>query len=138
MVEYGAEGALFACDQIDFRSFGKFVRVGLGHISIKSHCPDDSSVLSKNIQRPNKTDLQTGIIVHNTIRFSLPALMKDSLLHDAMQRDITTARRVALLEILWNERYLTRAQLIARVELWLCQNCFGSPHGKTHFTGTYA
>lgn len=59
------------------------------------------------------------------IRSSLPAVMKDTLLHDAIQRDITTARRVALLEILWNERYLTRAQLIARVELRLGKNCFG-------------
>ncbi|HXQ32398.1 MAG TPA: hypothetical protein VN843_00115, partial [Anaerolineales bacterium] len=30
-----------------------------------------------------------------------------------------------MLEILWNERYLTRAQLIARVELRLGKNCFG-------------
>lgn len=51
--------------------------------------------------------------------------MKDTILHDAMQRDITTARRAALLEILWNERYLTRSQLIARVELQLGKNCFG-------------
>jgi hypothetical protein len=52
--------------------------------------------------------------------------MKDAILHDAIQRDITTARRVALLEILWNERYLMRAQLIARVELRLGKNCFGA------------
>jgi hypothetical protein len=51
--------------------------------------------------------------------------MKDVVLQDAMQRDITTARRVALLEVLWNERYLTRSQLIARVELQLGKNCFG-------------
>ena len=56
---------------------------------------------------------------------TLPAAMKDAILHDAMQRDITTARRVALLEILWNERYLTRSQLIARVELRLGKYCFG-------------
>lgn len=56
---------------------------------------------------------------------TLPTVMKDIILQDAMQRDITTARRVALLEILWNERYLTRAQLIARVELRLGRNCFG-------------
>src|SRR3990172_10446315 len=55
----------------------------------------------------------------------LPTLVKDVILQDAIQRDITTARRVALLEILWNERYLTRAQLIARVELRLGKNCFG-------------
>jgi len=47
------------------------------------------------------------------------------ILHDAMQRDITTARRVTLLQILWNERYLTRAQLITRVEYRLGRNCFG-------------
>jgi hypothetical protein len=48
------------------------------------------------------------------------------ILHDAIQRDITTARRNALLQILWNERYLTRAQLIARVEYRLGRNCFGT------------
>ena len=51
--------------------------------------------------------------------------MKDAILQDAIQRDIATARRVALLEILWNERYLTRAQLIARVEFRWGKNCFG-------------
>ena len=51
--------------------------------------------------------------------------IKDAILRDAMQWDITTARRVALLEILWHERYLTRAQLIARVELRLGRACFG-------------
>jgi hypothetical protein len=51
--------------------------------------------------------------------------MKDAILQDAIRRDITTARRVALLVILWNERYLTRSQFIARVELRLGKNCFG-------------
>jgi len=60
------------------------------------------------------------------IKSILPSLLKDVILHDAIQRDITTARRVALLEILWNERYLTRSQLIARVELRLGRGCFGS------------
>jgi len=57
-------------------------------------------------------------------RLRLPHAMKDAILQDAIQRDIATARRVALLEILWNERYLTRAQLIARVERRLGKNCF--------------
>ena len=48
------------------------------------------------------------------------------LLHDAMQRDVTTARRAALLQILWNERYLIRVQLIARAEYRLGRNCFGT------------
>ncbi|MCC7118118.1 MAG: hypothetical protein IT310_06295 [Anaerolineales bacterium] len=47
------------------------------------------------------------------------------LFQDAIQRDIVTARRAALLHILWNERFLTRAQLIARIEYQLGQNCFG-------------
>jgi hypothetical protein len=59
------------------------------------------------------------------IKLALPVVMKDAILRDAMQRDITTARRVALLEILWDERYLTRSQLIARVEHLLGKNCFG-------------
>lgn len=51
--------------------------------------------------------------------------MKDAVLQDVMQRYITTGRRVALLGILWNERYFTRSQLISRVELRLAKNCFG-------------
>jgi hypothetical protein len=59
------------------------------------------------------------------MNFSLPTVMKDAMLQDAIRRDVTTARRLALLDILWNERYLTRSQLIARVELRLGKNCFG-------------
>ena len=65
----------------------------------------------------------------------LPTVIKDTIIQDAMQRDITTARRIALFEILWNERYLTRSQLIARVELRLRKNCFGIWRGKTLSTG---
>lgn len=59
-------------------------------------------------------------------KLTLPTEVKDAILRDAMQRDITTARRVTLSEILWNERYLTRTQLIARVEFRLGKNCFGA------------
>jgi len=68
---------------------------------------------------------KSGIPSEGMIKPYLPNVVKDVILHDAMKRDITTARRVALLEILWHERYLTRAQLIARVELRLGKNCFG-------------
>ena len=68
---------------------------------------------------------KSGRIVFDITKSTLPTVMKDTILQDAMTRDMTTARRVALLEILWNERYLTRAQLIARVELRLGKNCFG-------------
>jgi hypothetical protein len=47
------------------------------------------------------------------------------LLEDAISRYRSTARRAALLEILQQERYLTREQLIARVEGKLGQGCFG-------------
>lgn len=67
------------------------------------------------------------------IKLTLPAVMKDTILQDAIQRDITTARRLALLEILWHERYLTRTQLITRVELRLGRNCFGSSAWKDTF-----
>jgi hypothetical protein len=64
----------------------------------------------------------------------VPAAMMPAILDDVIGRDITTARRVALLEILWNERYLTQAQLIARVELRLRKNCFGvSAWGDTFY-----
>ena len=59
-----------------------------------------------------------------SIAFSRKAI--DVILHDAIQRDITTARRAALLQILWNERYLTRLQLIARTEYRLGRHCFGT------------
>lgn len=36
-----------------------------------------------------------------------------------------TPRGIALLDILWHERFLTRAQLIASVDLRLGKNCFG-------------
>jgi hypothetical protein len=50
---------------------------------------------------------------------------QDIILQDAIQRDRTTARRAALLKILWHERYLTRSQLMVRVGLLLGRDCFG-------------
>jgi hypothetical protein len=58
-------------------------------------------------------------------KLNLPSITKGAILQDAMCRDITTAWRMALLEILWNERYLTQLQLITRVECRLEKNCFG-------------
>ena len=56
-----------------------------------------------------------------------PSYLKtqEILLGDAIQRDLTTARRAALLEILWHERHLTRSQLMARVGMRLGKSCFG-------------
>jgi hypothetical protein len=48
------------------------------------------------------------------------------LLKDASTRDRTTARRVTLFEILHQESYLTREQIITRVEGKLGKGCFGN------------
>ncbi len=69
----------------------------------------------------HKSDMMVCSMTHLT----LPIVIKEAILQDAIHRDITTARRFALLEILWNERYLTRSQVIARVELLLGRGCFG-------------
>lgn len=55
-----------------------------------------------------------------------PQIAREVILRDAIQRDLPTARRALLLEILWHERYLTRAQLIVRVEGHLGRGCFGA------------
>ena len=57
------------------------------------------------------------------MNISLAAM--DVLLDDAIARDRTTPRRAALLNILQHERYLTREQLIVRVEGKLGNDCFG-------------
>ena len=67
------------------------------------------------------------------IKNTLALKAEDAILQDATQRDLMTARRVALLEILRHERYLTRSQLIARVELRLGKNCFGTVAGQGAF-----
>ncbi len=59
------------------------------------------------------------------IKSSLPSQAKEFLMKDILQRDLATARRTILLEILRHERYLTKTQLIARVELRLRRGCFG-------------
>lgn len=57
--------------------------------------------------------------------FFIPFQAAYSLLQDAASRDRTTARRTALVEILWHERYLSRENLMARVEDRLGGGCFG-------------
>jgi hypothetical protein len=67
------------------------------------------------------------------IDHSISPKAKDIIFQDAIQRDLTTARRAALLEILWDERYLTRDQLVARVEIRLGKNCFGNSAWEDNF-----
>ena len=56
---------------------------------------------------------------------TFPVEAQRALLLDAYARDLTTARRVVLFEILWHERYLKRDQLMVRVDGILGRNAFG-------------
>jgi len=64
---------------------------------------------------------------------STPIEAQQALLQDASLRDLTTSRRTKLLETLWHERYLTRAQLISRVEGLLGKGCFGEKAWRDTF-----
>jgi len=48
-----------------------------------------------------------------------------ALLKELAERDLPTARRAALLRLVWQEPFLTREGLIARVEGLLERRCFG-------------
>lgn len=56
---------------------------------------------------------------------NIPPAAQEVMLQDAITRDRTTARRAMLVNILYQERYLTREQLIVRVEGQLGKDCFG-------------
>ncbi len=57
---------------------------------------------------------------------SLPNPALRVLLQDAVERDLATARRAGLIQVLLDERYLTRRQLMVRVESLLGAGCFGA------------
>jgi len=71
-------------------------------------------------------------LLYNTDMLSHSAALQ-VLLEDAVSRDRTTARRLALLNTLLHERYLTRSQLITRVEGKLGKGCFGYAAWKDTF-----
>jgi hypothetical protein len=60
-----------------------------------------------------------------TSRPLLPVELRLGLLQDAQARDTVTARRAALLELLWNEANLTGTGLISRTEWVVGRGCFG-------------
>ncbi len=67
------------------------------------------------------------------IRSAIPPQAKEVLFQNAIERDLPTARRAALLDLLWNERFLTREQLITRVEQRLGKGCFGKSAWEDNF-----
>jgi len=56
-----------------------------------------------------------------------------ALLQGLASRDMTTARRAALLRLVWQESFLTREGLMARVEGLLGRGCFGKDSRATFF-----
>ena len=72
-------------------------------------------------------------LVGYNANMTLPPEAQYALLQDAISRDRTTSRRAVLLRILHQERYLTREQLIARVEGKLGRDCFGDSAWKDIF-----
>ena len=62
-----------------------------------------------------------------------PQKAEEILLHDAMQRDRTTARRVCILRLLCQECFLTREHLVARLEGELGKGCFGDSAWEDNF-----
>jgi hypothetical protein len=57
--------------------------------------------------------------------YDLPQKAQGALFSDTILRDRVSARRTYLASILWRERFLTREQLIKRVEGELGKGCFG-------------
>lgn len=90
----------------------------------KGHCKPWIDKKSTSAVDVEPKLISTSVLVYNS-RMKLSPAAIDVLLEDAISRDRTTARRAALLEILHQERYLTREQLLARVEGKLGRGCFG-------------
>jgi hypothetical protein len=57
---------------------------------------------------------------------SIPTKSLAFLLADVASRDLSLRRRMTLLSVLLDERYLNRQQLVMRVEALLGRGCFGS------------
>jgi hypothetical protein len=82
---------------------------------------------------PQPNMIYKSCLVSYNTNMNVPAEAREVLLQDAIARDRTTARRAALWEVLSQERYLTREQLINRVEDKLGKGCFGDFAWKDTF-----
>lgn len=73
----------------------------------------------------------------NSLPVRLPPEAESYLLLNASERQVVSARRVHLLELLWRERYVTLASLVWRVEIIMAYACFGeeSWDGSFHKEG---
>ena len=83
-----------------------------------------------------KLILKYCLVVYNLGMYKamkLPENLVQPLLQDAKNRDLVTARRAELLNLLWLERFLTRDQIIVRIEMKLGKECFGVKAWKDNF-----
>jgi len=62
---------------------------------------------------------------------SVPVELRLGLLTDAVDRDLVTARRLALLRLVWQESFLSSTGLISRTEAILGRGCFGTAAAAT-------
>jgi hypothetical protein len=59
------------------------------------------------------------------VPYQLPVDLRLGLLQEAQARDLVTARRAALLALIWHESFLPAAGLMARIEAIVGRGCFG-------------
>jgi hypothetical protein len=81
-------------------------------------------ILFKGLAIARSKLIYKSVLLYNQIML-IPRQTLEIFLADAIDRDRTTARRLTLCAILLHERYLTRQQLIVRVEGKLGAGCFG-------------
>lgn len=67
------------------------------------------------------------------MKANLPVEALNALLQDAIARDLPTARRAAIARIVLQEGFLTREQLMTRVEGLLGRGCFGAQAWEDNF-----
>jgi hypothetical protein len=72
------------------------------------------------------------------IQNSLSSKSREVIFQEAIHRDLLTARRALLLDLLWNERFLTRSQLIARINQKLGKIALENRPGRIIFIETCA
>ena len=64
-------------------------------------------------------------MINTSLTNQIPTKAQNAILEETIQRDLITARRAALLSLIWQERYLTREALIARTDMIIGQDSFG-------------
>ena len=67
----------------------------------------------------------------HALPYQLPVDLRLGLLQEAQERDLVTARRAALLGLIWHESFLSATGLMARTEAVVGRGCFGKAAAAT-------